>query len=453
MGGGEDLFNSDSKNNHMGAGISAIGSRGMFGLSVGRYDFRYGLPAEVGDPEAGGKIDGLRNDGKLRAEINGNRMFPLVSIAGSATSYKHSEIENTGDVATSFNLKTQTANITAKSAFGRATGALGVNGLFKQYGATGDEALTPAADSKGLGLFLYQDVPLSMTGRDYVPHLQVGARYDSYNIDSKAGDPKFGTPRSLDFTAFSGSVGLTLPITHTASLALSAARAFRAPSVEELFSNAFHAAAGTFDVGNPDLKPETNNGVEAVYRIQSGKVDAQFATYYSSIANYVVPSIGSDTTLESGETVPLNHFTQGDATLKGVEGRIEGTVAPHLVLGAMTDVTRGSFKDGGSIPFMPAARAGGHLRWDNGKFSVGGEMKHGFKQDRVTGGTIDVPTDAYTLLGLNVGWSHLSGGLVHSVTLRADNLTDAKYRDATSRIKSFAYNPGRNFAVVYKVLF
>ncbi|MFN8574249.1 MAG: TonB-dependent receptor [Gemmatimonadaceae bacterium] len=437
----------------MSAGISAIGSRGMFGLSVGRYDFRYGLPGEQTDPEAGGKIDGLRNDGKVRAELNGNRRFPLITLAGSATSYQHSEIENTGQVATSFNLKTQTVNLTAKSAMGHATGAFGVNGLFKQYGATGDEALTPAADSKGGGVFVYEDIPLSTTERTNVPHLQLGARYDSYNIDSKAGDAKFGSPRSLDFNAFSGSIGITLPLTHTSSLAVSGARAFRAPSVEELFSNAFHAAAGSYDVGNPDLKPETNNGVEAVYRIQSGKIDAQFATYYSAIANYVVPNISSDTTLDSGETVPLNHFGQGDATLKGVEGRIEETVAPHLVVGAMTDVTRGSFRDGGNIPFMPAARIGGHLRWDNGTFSVGSDVKHGLKQDKVTGGAIDVPTDAYTLLGINVGFSHMSGGLVHSVTLRADNLTDARYRDATSRIKSFAYNPGRNFAVVYKVLF
>jgi iron complex outermembrane receptor protein len=453
MGGGEDLFSSDSKNNHERAGLSVVGSRGSLGFSVGRYDFRYGLPAEASDPEAGGKIDGLRDDGKVRAEINGSRLFPLVTIAGSATSYKHSEIENTGEVATSFNLKTQTANLTSKTSFGRATGALGVNGLFKQYGATGDEALTPAADSKGLGVFLYEDMPLSATQRDYVPHLQIGGRYDSYNIDSKAGDEKFGAPRSLDFTAFSGSIGVTIPISHTASLAFSGARAFRAPSVEELFSNAFHAAAGTFDVGNRDLKPETNNGIEAVYRIQNSKVDAQFATYYSSIANYVVPTIGSDTTLESGETVPLNHFSQGDATLKGVEGRIEGTVAPHLVLGAMTDFTRGSFKDGGNIPFMPAARLGAHLRWDNGTFSAGGNVKHGLKQDKVTGGDVDVPTEAYTLLGFNIGWSRISGGMVHSITLRADNATDAKYRDATSRIKTFAYNPGRNVAVVYKVLF
>jgi len=42
---------------------------------------------------------------------------------------------------------------------------------------------------------------------------------------------------------------------------------------------------------------------------------------------------------------------------------------------------------------------------------------------------------------------------VHSITLRVDNLLDEKYRDATSRIKDFAPNPGMNFSLVYRVQF
>ena len=37
--------------------------------------------------------------------------------------------------------------------------------------------------------------------------------------------------------------------------------------------------------------------------------------------------------------------------------------------------------------------------------------------------------------------------------MRVDNALDEQYRDATSRIKSYAYNPGRNVSVVYKLLF
>ena len=80
------------------------------------------------------------------------------------------------------------------------------------------------------------------------------------------------------------------------------------------------------------------------------------------------------------------------------------------------------------------------------------------KQDRVPPAvTPDDPsgiaTDAYTIANVSLGWNIIAGGRVSSLTLRADNLTDTKYRDAASRIKSFAYNPGRNISLVYKVLF
>jgi iron complex outermembrane receptor protein len=71
----------------------------------------------------------------------------------------------------------------------------------------------------------------------------------------------------------------------------------------------------------------------------------------------------------------------------------------------------------------------------------------------VTGGEFDVPTEAYTLVNASAGFSFVGGAYVHSVTLRADNLFDEEYRDATSRIKRFAFNPGRNVSLVYKLLF
>ena len=62
-------------------------------------------------------------------------------------------------------------------------------------------------------------------------------------------------------------------------------------------------------------------------------------------------------------------------------------------------------------------------------------------------------TSAYTLFDLSLGYTHTVGGLVHTLTLRGENLADVSYREATSRIKALAPNPGRNFSVVYRVLF
>ena len=451
-GGGSRLLNSQARDNHQTIGLGLIGDRGSLGVAVRRYDFTYGLPGEAGDPELGGTIAGHRNELELRADIpGGSGLLRSLSVSGTVQAYKHDEIENTGDVGTSFDLRTQTANATLKTAFGRVEGAVGLSALFKQYAATGAEALTPAADTKSPGVFVFEEIPLAGNLHDGAK-LQLGARYDAFNIDSRTGDPKFGTGRSVSFDNYSGSLGVTVPVRAGASLAVNAARAFRAPTVEELFSNAFHAALGTFDVGNPDLKAETNSGLEAVFRIESPRVNGQFSAYYNAISDYIVPGLTGDT-LVGGAMVPLNHFTQQDAALRGAEAMIEGQVASRVVVGGLFDFTRGSFKGGSNVPFMPAMRLGAHARWDNGVLSFGADVRHGFAQDKVSSGIIDVATEAYTLVNLTAGLNLLRGGLVHSVTFRVDNATDERYRDATSWIKNFAYNPGRNVAVVYKVLF
>ena len=64
-------------------------------------------------------------------------------------------------------------------------------------------------------------------------------------------------------------------------------------------------------------------------------------------------------------TVPVAVYTQRDAALRGLEGQVEAIVATHVVLGAMGDLVRGEFRDGGPLSFMPAARIGGSGRWDD----------------------------------------------------------------------------------------
>jgi iron complex outermembrane receptor protein len=464
QGGGDKLANTFYRNYYGNAGLGFGGDNANGGAVFREYNFNYGLPSASGERA---RIEGHRHELAARSDFTFGTPF-VNSLRASATGqwYQHSEInEETNTVNTSFDLKTQTMDLLARTRAGQVTGAFGASGILKQYAATGDEALTPAANSNGAGLFVYEDVPLGSTASNpdaRVAHLQMGARYDLYHIDSKSGADKFGAPRSLSFNSASGSIGLTVPIGAGLSLGGSAARSFRAPTVEELFSNAFHAAAGTYDIGNPNLKAETNQGVDAVLRLDLPKVNGQVAAFYNSIQNYITPNIVRDTALVGDDgsisTVPVNQFSQADATLRGVEGKLEWQVAPHVVLGGMGDMTRGRLTTGEPLPYMPAARLGGLARWDNGLFSTEGEFRHAFAQNLVPpsvaeGDPSAMATGSYNLVNLSLGLNLPVGTRLNSVTLRADNLLDEKYVDATSRLKGFAFNPGRNLSLVYKVLF
>ena len=104
------------------------------------------------------------------------------------------------------------------------------------------------------------------------------------------------------------------------------------------------------------------------------------------------------------------------------------------------------------LSFMPPARLGALARWDNGRFSVGTDVHHEFRQDRV-GAASEQPTPAHAILRVHTGVRFRAAKRHHSIMLRMENLTDELHREATSRIKDFAPGPGRNIALLYRVIF
>jgi iron complex outermembrane receptor protein len=453
-GGGGTLSNTFYNNLYGTAGLGYVTEQVQGGVSFGAYTFDYGLPAPPGAEEAGVSIEGNRLEANGRATVAfGDRGFTTLRVDANAQRYRHDEIEPEGEVGTRFRLDTQTGNLTAKTRFGRLDGAIGISALRKDYSPEGEEALTPGAESRTGGLFVYQELPLGAEADG--ASLQVGARYDVYHVRPEETDEaRFAEVRDREFSNVSGSLGLNVPVTDQLSASLSVAQSFRAPTVEELFSNAFHHAAGTYDVGDPELELEINRGAEAVLRAQSERINAQVAAFYSRIDNYITPEVIGDTTIvdeHEGEEidVPLNRFRQDDAHLRGLEGQVEAVVGRNIVLGVMGDLVRGDFIDGGALPFMPAARVGGSARWDDGTYSLGLEARHAFRQERAD--PVEFRTDAYTLVNASAGLSLRRGGRIHSIVLRADNLLDEEYREPTSRIR--VSSPGRNLSLVYRILF
>jgi iron complex outermembrane receptor protein len=453
-GGAVTLDGTDSRAANATVGYGLIGERGNVGLAVRYYDFNYGLPAEPGDPESGVRIDGQRVGLSARGGLQlAAHNFSYLRVEGTAQDYTHDEIEPSGEIGTNFRLRTQTLNARVTTSIGRLNGSVGAQGLFKQYQATGEEALTPGANSSGLGVFVYQELPLGDPELGEMgPQLQVGGRWDTYTIESLTGDPKFGPARTIDFANGSGSLGVSFPIGTLVTLSGSVARAFRAPTVEELYSNGLHAAAGTYDVGNPDLGTEASLGFETIVRIHGPRVSAQVAAYVNNIGDYVTPTIFPDTVVD-GDTVPMVRYAQADAQLSGIEGTVEAHFGRAVVASLMGDLVRGEFSSGDVLPFMPPARVGAGLRWESRGRFISGDVRHGFAQDRVTGGDVDIATAAYTLLNLSAGRQWVVGNVQHQLTLRADNVGDTRYFDAASRIKRFAASPGRNISVVYQVNF
>lgn len=444
---GDRLENTASRSWNGSLGAGHVGERLVAGGALRAYDFSYGLPVPPGSEPV--SLAGRRYEVSGRAELAlRSGRFHALRVDLTGQDYVHDELDGEGVVQQRFALDTRTVNLLLRQ--GRigpfSEGAWGVSGLVKAYAATGPAALTPAADSRGAGIFGFQEIAFGERG----PALQLGARLDDYAIASK-GSEKFGPGVDRSFRALSGSVGIRVPLLEGISAGMNVARSFRAPTVEELFSGAPHAGTGSVELGDPALRAERGRSVEGVLQVSTGRWNGQLAAFQNAISDYVHLEARGDTVVD-GATLPVFVYAQGDARLRGVEGQIEWAARPDLVIGATGDLLHAEQRDGTPLSFMPPARLGALLRWDDGTFSLGGDVHHELRQDRV-GPADERPTDAHTVLRAMAGirWTHR--GAVHSITLRGENLGNVLHREATSRIKDFAPGPGRNVAVLYRLHF
>ncbi|MCU0626526.1 MAG: TonB-dependent receptor [Gemmatimonadaceae bacterium] len=454
------IANTDADTWSASAGLAWFGERANVALAVRGQDFDYGVPA----PDAAAvRIAGDRRALQLRGDFAPTLSWlPSVRVDATTQRYAHDEVEPGGVVGTRLQLATQTLTVTGRTQVGALRGTVGVQGFFRRYAGLGDETFTPAARNDNVALLLHQELAVGPArADDRRATVQLGARHDWIRIVPRAtDDPRFASLTRRTVGTTSGSLGLSLPLPASTSLGLSVARAFRAPTVEELWSNGYHAAVNSFDIGTPTLRPELATGADLVLRMQRRRAFAQLAAYGTRIDGYVLPLVGADTTLADFGTVPIVRFGQVNATLAGVELSGEAALHRRLVLGVLADAVRGRGPDGTALPFMPAARVGGSLRWDAGRWLVGGDVRHVLAQTRVAADNplavrnpLDVATGAYTLLNLNGALTLPGRRTAHVLTLRIDNLLDVRYVDATSRIKSFGWNPGRNVALGYRLGF
>jgi iron complex outermembrane recepter protein len=443
---GGRLRNTSSRSWSGAAALSRTAPGWSGSLAVRAYDFAYGLPFPPGaDPI---DLRGSRLELAGRADIDLHlRAFPSARVDFTAQEYGHDELSG-AVVDQRFELATRTLNVLVRQApLGPLSdGAWGVSVLLRRYSATGPAALTPGADARAFGVFGFQEVGIGVAGLA----LQLGARADRYAISARDSD-KFGAGAARTFDALSGSIGLRMPLAPGLTGGVTAARSFRAPTVEELFSGAAHAGTGAVEHGDAALDEERGRSIEGVLHLRTARLNGQFAAYINRIDNYIQLTFVRDTVLAEAN-LPIYVYTQAAATLQGVEGSVEVALHRHLAATVRGDWLHAEQRDGTPLSFMPAPRAGFTLRWDDGRFSLGGDVHRELRQTR-SGPADEGPTDAHTILRVDAGTRFDMAGRAHSVALRVDNLSNASYREATSRIKDFAPAPGRNISVVIRTWF
>lgn len=449
------IENTQFETTNSAIGLSYVRDWGYIGASFGTYLSNYGIPPDPNGHPDGVDIEMRKFNYALKGEyLFENSVFKTIEADFSINNYNHKEFETTSSIGTEFGLVTTTAQINVNH------GAVGLfeNGKFGLWGETEDYAVfgasTPDANSYKFGIYLIENIEIEAL------HLEAGLRYDYVLNKPIEDDPDsdIGNIRSRDFNALSSSVNAWYELGKGFSIGTVLLHSFRAPSLEELYSEGPHLASFSFEIGNPELDPERSIAKELFTQWQGNASTFRVAVFHNAFSNF---NYARNTGEQNTRFPTLNNyqFVGTEARLYGFEVAGESQLSERFVIDASASLTiaeQDTVSQTGNtgtqpLPQIPPFKANVSLKYVKGGFELGSRVKLASNQTRT--GEFETETDGYVLTDLFSQYRFNSNKLLHTFSLGINNLFDVEYRNHLSRIKDLNPGPGRNITLLYRVYF
>ena len=441
------LENTALSNVNFSGGASLIKPWGFIGASGSSYRSDYGVP---GSPE--GHINGVnieldkqRYEGQMEYRFN-TTILEKVKLQTAYTRYQHQEWESNGRLGVEFGLLTY--NVSAMAHL-LDNAIAGVWWEYRDH-ATDGFYWTPHTREFALaGFYLNQRNFDKLT-------LQGAIRYDLRRSEPfrPGAVVRAGTVQRRDFNGFSGATSGIYHWTDRLSTGATLMKTFRAPGIEELFSDGPHLAVYSYEIGNAELGPENGYGTELFVKYADDRFRLNLALFRNQIQNYLIPMNSGEKEWGSGAAgwLWIYQYMGHDVVMDGAEIQIGGEVLPQVHLQLNMSYVDGTIQTNGRpLERVPPL---------NGKFVISYTPAplHLYVASRFSGsqtrlGEFEEPTDGYLVYDigsyLNFSWWQLENMVVFEI----ENLFDTTYREHLSRIKAAMPEPGRNVKLLYKLNF
>ena len=433
--------NSYAVNADGSGGVGYFGKRAYFSSSYDYAQQRYGVPVDTreADPELV-YLNMRRHSGVVN--FGWHDPFSFAKEAKFFTQYndyEHREINGeTGEVNTTFKNKTFVyRGMVEQKKVGRLSGSSGFWGLHRDYQSVGEEALTPPVKQNSFAAFTLQTLDFKRAS------LQLGGR-----LEHNGYDPTGLQPRS--FTGFSGAVGVRVPLWEGGAFVANYSHSFRAPALEELYNHGPHGGNLTFEIGNFNLKPERNNGIDLSVRHSTARVRAEVNYFYYHINDFVflAPTGARDT----ASNLLIANYAQGTSRYTGVEARFDVALHSNLWLNTSVDYVKAELiQNNTPLPRIPPLRGRIGLDATYKSFNLRPEVIFSDSQTRLF--PTETKTDGYVTVGLTASYTIATQHLAQIISVNASNLGNELYRNHLSFLKDFAPEIGRGVRVSYTLRF
>ncbi len=356
------------------------------------------------------------------------------------------------------------------------TGSIGLSSLF-QENITSGTLQSPTASTVLIPNFKNLTSGIFLIERMIRPkwELETGLRYDFRRLNV------FRIPKGTSDLSkenrfnenFTGTIGFNLIPNEHWKVAFNSSSAWRAPSVNELYSEGIHHGAATYEKGSLLLLPEWANNQSIAIVGEWNHWNLDIDLYLNFIKNYIFLAPTGRLALSIRGAFPEFYYTQTDAVFKGID--VASTYQMTKCFSWNTKVSYLKAYDQmnhQALPFIPANRWENVLKWKkkNAFAMISGlwvcQQKNIpthliFPQINPQeiifnqyGGDFAPPPPAYFLLG------GMAGTMVKvfnktdiNISIKVDNLLNTKYRDYLNRFRYFSDAIGRNFSIRLKYVF
>ncbi len=384
----------------------------------------------------------------------------------------------------------------------------GANGLYQASQSLGTLMLIPNYNLFQVGAFAIANEKIGNL------NLSGGLRYDTrifqavdHWVDSTQVPVPANTPGGIHefqgftstFNGFSGSLGATYALPNNFYVKGNIAQGFRAPNVAECAANGVHDGTVVWELGDPNLKPETSLEEDFTFGMNARDVSFEVDVFNNSISDFIYAkglqsknggdSINNTFHLAGLGAAPVYQYTQGNAQLYGGEAvlDIHPRTLPWIELNSSLSIVQGGLKGVPDsvkvLPFVPPTRITVDLKFKRNKLGksiknayvkVGMldyfEQSQVYQQYAIYNGlnTAVTPyefkasrsaTSGYVLFNAGFGGDLLSstGHTFAKVYFVVNNVFDTGYMDYMSRFKYYpvnyttdrvgVFNMGRNFSI------
>lgn len=301
----------------------------------------------------------------------------------------------------------------------------------------------PDSTRMGVGAFVQDEITL---GDRWI--VTPGLRADWIEAQTD-GHPRhqLSGEETSESSAASGNLGILYRVSNELNLYGNVGRAFRAPTLLELYFYGPHDVGN--DIGDPDLDPETSWNFDIGLKTRTDRLHTMISAFYNIVDDYIVKENQGD-----GNYRYMNY---AHVSLYGAEAGLDYELGGGFSTFASLSYVRGENDDTGeNLPGIPPLKGRYGVRYDttlSAENRLWMEVMGLTASDQDKTGPNERETDGYTRGDARIG---VDLGNSWSLVAAVENFTDELYQDhLSSTWQEFGLNDqaGRNVKLMLKARF